>query len=364
MIRRKKTTSAPSPSQLLLRWYDRHARVLPWRAAKGRAANPYHVAVSEFMLQQTGVSTVIPYFKAFIRRWPDFPALAKARLDAVRTAWAGLGYYRRAAFLHRLAQAVVKEKKGRLPQTREDLMELPGLGPYSAAAIAAIAFNEPAAVVDGNVERVVSRLFALTQSGAMLRKAVTAKVETLVPEKRSGDFAQAMMELGALVCRPRNPACAKCPLENRCAARGANQPEAFPNKKKKAATPERHATLFIVRDGKGRLLLRKRPESGLLAGLWEFPSTPWQPVPPRRQEVRAAAPRPLVWRRGKEKVIHVFSHFRLQMALQLSHSPTTFYPDNGIYRWMSWQELTKIALPSVMRKAANAAKKEFERHDA
>lgn len=365
---------SPRPALLptqLLNWYDKNARRLPWRATKGKPANAYHVAVSEFMLQQTTVATVIPYFERFIKRWPDFKKLARAKLDDVRAQWAGLGYYRRASYLHALAKAVSQEKAGRLPEQVEELKKLPGLGPYAAAAIAAIAFNKSVAVVDGNVERVISRLYALKGTGTALREAVRKNVQALVPEKRAGDFAQALMELGALVCRPKNPTCPTCPWTKNCAAKLAGTQENFPHKKAKAKTGARHAVVYVVTNVRGEVLVRKREEKGLLAGLWEFPSTPWEEKPAKASGRAAALPamgkiRFLPVRgtdKGKQVVKHVFSHFTLYLSLQLGHSATTFKGDNHNYRWMKWQELRTIALPTVMQKVARLAQTKLARQE-
>lgn len=350
-----------SLSSQLLRWYDKNARTLPWRARKGKRAHAYHVAVSEFMLQQTTVATVIPYFERFIQRWPSFEKLARAKLDDVRALWAGLGYYRRAAFLHALAKTVVADYAGHLPMRAEALKKLPGLGPYAAAAIAAIAFNERIAVVDGNVERVMSRLFALKGTGMALRQVVRTNVQDLVPRHRAGDFAQAVMELGALVCRPKNPDCASCPWKKTCKAHAQDAPENFPQKKAKSKTKTRYAVIYVIQNRRGQVLLRKRAEKGLLAGLWEFPSTCWAeqkavavPLPlPETMRVR------LLKTTGKQVVKHDFSHFTLHLTLQLGHSATTFKGQNGNYRWMNWQDLNTIALPTVMQKVARGAQKEL-----
>jgi A/G-specific adenine glycosylase len=327
---------------------------MPWRATKGNPANPYHVVVSEFMLQQTQVATVIPYFNRFITRWPTLKALAKAKLDDVRAAWAGLGYYRRANFLHRLAVAVTENHGGVLPQEERELLALPGLGPYAAAAIAAIAFGKQATVVDGNVERVMARIFMLEETGVKLRSKVYDALMPVVPAKRAGDFAQAVMELGALVCTPRSPDCPHCPWQKNCMAFASGTQEDFPRKLVKKTVPEKHAAIFVLTDSKGRVLMRRRPESGLLAGLWEFPSTPWETARPDAKVTARHAPAKTAWRR-KGHVTHVFSHFKLHLTLQLGHSRTTFSLQDGSYRWMKREELSTIALPTVMRKVADAA---------
>jgi A/G-specific adenine glycosylase len=345
---------AQSVSQKLLRWYDRHARILPWRAGRGETANPYHVLLSEFMLQQTGVATVIPYFHKFTKRFPSLRHLAAATLEDVRTQWAGLGYYRRAAFLHRCAQAVVAEYKGTLPPDEESLLSLPGIGPYTAAAIAAIAFGQKANVVDGNVERVITRLFAIGEALPKARPVIREKAGSLLPQKRCGDYAQALMDLGATVCTPRKPDCPACPLQTDCAAHRMGKEEAFPVKAKTAKTPEKRAAIFVVTREDGQVLLRRRPEAGLLGGMWEFPSTPWQERL-GQEEPAAASGR---WQRLEKPVVHVFSHFRLTLAVHLGHGAAAFLRNNkdeSEYRWMRPEELDNIALPTVMRKVAHAA---------
>lgn len=335
---------------------------MPWRVKKGETPNPYHVAVSEFMLQQTTVATVIPYFQRFIKRWPTLKALAAAELDDVRSQWAGLGYYRRANFLHRMANAVMADHAGTLPRTENDLRSLPGLGPYAAAAIAAISFDERVAVVDGNVERVVARLFMLGETGVALRKAVHERVSAMLPRLRAGDFAQSMMELGALVCTPRAPKCPSCPWQKNCMAKAAGMAENFPRKIQKKTAPEKQTAIYVLQDKTGRVLLKRRPETGLLAGLWEFPSTPWETKAPANGT--AFAPRvkggKITWRQLKKPVIHVFSHFRLTLAVQVgalraSHNGTIILPHDSSYRWMKREELSTIALPTVMRRVADAA---------
>jgi A/G-specific adenine glycosylase len=332
---------------------------MPWRARGGARPNPYHVLLSEFMLQQTGVSTVIPYFEKFIRRWPTLPALARARLDEVRAQWAGLGYYRRAAFLHRCAQAIVKNHGGRMPGSEAELRALPGIGPYTAAALAAIVFDQPANVVDGNVERVVARLFAFGGKKEELR----ALAAQLVPQKRAGDYAQALMDLGATLCTPRNPECSRCPVRTQCRAFAEGIPERYPVKGKKKPVPRKYAAVFVLRDARGRVLVRRRPEQGLYAGLWEFPSTPWGEKQPDAKTIAAHAPRRLAWREGKTPIRQVFSHFHLTFSLRLGHSPAAFFPQNaetGEYRWIKVSEFSKLALPSVMHKVLKAAEHEHE----
>src|SRR5690606_9140907 len=248
--------TAATVAPALLRWYDRHARVLPWRAPPGAdPPDPYAVWLSEIMLQQTTVAAVAPYYRAFLARWPDVGALAAAPQDEVMAAWAGLGYYSRARNLHRCAQQVAAELGGRFPDTEEGLRTLPGIGPYTAAAIAAIAFDRQAAVVDGNVERVVSRLFAVTTPLPQAKTEIRALVERLVPASRPGDFAQAMMDLGATVCTPKRPRCMLCPLREDCTALSAGDPEFYPVRLARKERPARRGAAFVAVREDGAILL-------------------------------------------------------------------------------------------------------------
>jgi A/G-specific adenine glycosylase len=355
-MKRRSPTTAIAPQ--LLRWYDAHGREMPWRA-KGKKANPYHVLLSEFMLQQTGVSTVVPYFLKFIRRWPTLGLFAKADLEEVRAEWAGLGYYRRASFLHRCAQAIIQQHGGKMPQDEMALRELPGIGPYTAAALAAIAFNQPANVVDGNVERVVARLFAYSGK----KEGIRERAGQLVPQERPGDYAQALMDLGATLCTPRKPDCHRCPIKNACKAFAQGKQENYPTREKKLKVPEKQGVVFIVQDKQGRVLLRKRPETGLYAGLWEFPSTPWETAEPSAAVLRASAPKPLAWKKLAPRVDHVFSHFKLTLSLRHGHSRAAFFPQTAKqaeYRWIQPAEFSTLALPSVMKKVWQVVERESD----
>jgi A/G-specific adenine glycosylase len=260
----------------LLAWYDRHARTLPWRVlpddrANGEITDPYRVWLSEIMLQQTTVQAVKPYFEAFTRRWPDVRALAEAHEEDVMKAWAGLGYYSRARNLKACAETVARDHGGVFPDTEAGLLALPGIGPYTAAAIAAIAFDRPAAVVDGNVERVISRLRAIETPLPAAKPEIRAATAELVPDDRPGDFAQATMDLGASLCSPKRPACALCPWVEACAAHLAGIAETLPKKAPKQAKPTRRGMAFVVTREDGAVLLRRRPPKGLLGGMSEPP---------------------------------------------------------------------------------------------
>jgi A/G-specific adenine glycosylase len=325
---------------------------LPWRAAAGEPSDPYRVWLSEIMLQQTTVKAVAPYFSRFFARWPTVDALASAPLDDVLRLWAGLGYYARARNLHACARVVVEHHGGRFPAAEAELAALPGIGPYTAAAIAAIAFDAPALPVDGNIERVVARLFAVARALPAAKPDIQRLAKSLVPRLRAGDFAQAVMDLGAGICTPKRPACALCPWMQSCAARGRGNPEAFPVKARKRTGPLRRGAAFVVLRADGCVLLRTRPPRGLLGGMSEVPTTEW------KHDFNAAAalaeaPRlaraKLRWRRLPGAVTHVFTHFPLELAVYLVEVAAAAPPPAGM-RWVARADLADEALPSLMRK--------------
>jgi A/G-specific adenine glycosylase len=328
----------------LLHWYDRHARDLPWRARPGaNAPDPYRVWLSEVMLQQTQVASVIPYFEKFTGRWPSFEALAAADDADLMSAWAGLGYYARARNLLACARAVAA--RGELPRTEAELLTLPGIGAYTAAAVAAIAFGERAVVVDGNIERVVSRLFALESPLPAAKPAIRALTDTITPDARAGDFAQAMMDLGATICVPRAPRCLLCPLRDQCAGYATGNPERFPLKTPKAARPQRYGTMFwLERDG--QVLLVRRPDKGLLGGMRALPTGPWTDTPPGLAE----APVEADWRLLDQTVSHGFTHFQLEVALAIATIPAQAAAPPG--EWWPIAEIDSAGLPTVFAKAA------------
>jgi A/G-specific adenine glycosylase len=347
----KKAAAYPEAATLLA-WYDRHRRKLPWRAPPGMAADPYRVWLSEIMLQQTTVRAVAPYFLRFLERWSDVHALAAASLDDVLRLWAGLGYYARARNLHACARAVVAQHGGHFPRSEADLATLPGIGRYTAAAIAAIAFDAKAAAVDGNVERVVARLFAIEQPLPAAKEAVRGHAQTLVPEQRSGDFAQAVMDLGATICTPKKPACALCPWSEPCAARRRGDPEIFPFKTPKREGRLRRGAAFVLRRADGSVLLRTRPEKGPLGGMTEVPTTQWLA---EFDDASALADAPSVgraqitWRRLAGLVRHVFTHFPLELTVYAADvAAGTPAPDGT--RWVALADLPGEALPNLMRK--------------
>jgi len=343
----------PAATARLLAWYDAHARIMPWRTGpaarrRGQRPDPYHVWLSEVMLQQTQVATVRAYFLDFVARWPRVEDLAAAPDDAVMAAWAGLGYYSRARNLKKCAEAVAFLNGGRFPENAEGLRELPGIGAYTSAAIAAIAFDEPVAVVDGNVERVVSRLLALDMPPRLAKREIGEVVAGMVPAERPGDFAQAMMDLGATICTPRRPSCMLCPLSPDCAAHAAGTPAGFPLRETKAARPLRAGAAFVVVNADGAILLRKRPEKGLLGGMAEVPTTGW--TASRDGATGAdAAPFAAAWRPAGS-VRHVFTHFELD--LEIWRADTGIAAPAGCW----WEAQSgHAALPSVMKKAIEAA---------
>ena len=306
--------------------------------------------LSEIMLQQTTVATVGDYFRRFIERWPTVESLAAAPLDEVLSAWAGLGYYARARNLHACAQAVA-EDGGRFPQDESGLLALPGIGAYTAAAIRAIAFDQPASAVDGNVERVIARLFALETPLPDAKTEIKARAAMLVPTERSGDYAQAMMDLGATVCTPRSPRCVICPLMAACKARKLGIAEELPRRAPKAEKPTRRGLAFVLARKDGAILLRKRPAKGLLGGMDEVPSSPWREGKLVAEKALAEAPVPARWQILDGLVRHTFTHFHLELTVARATAATS-----GLARlapgttWCTVDRMTERALPTVMRK--------------
>ena len=336
----------------LLAWYDRHRRVLPWRAPPGERADAYHVWLSEIMLQQTTVAAVAPYFARFLARWPTVHDLAAAPEEAVMAAWAGLGYYARARNLHACARMVSRDLGGRFPDTEAELRALPGVGAYTAAAIAAIAFGRPATVVDGNVERVVARLADVATPLPQAKPAIAALTAAMVPADRPGDFAQAMMDLGATICTPRSPACGLCPWVGPCRARRAGTAEARPAKAEKPVRPVRHGAAFWL-VSRGHVLLVRRPPSGLLGGMLALPGTDWRAEAWPEPGLLAEAPARAAWRRLGD-VRHGFTHFALELAVYGAELPSR-PPAEGT--WVPRAQVLDSGLPTVMAKAARLALK-------
>jgi A/G-specific adenine glycosylase len=376
-VRRKKTASidpgeaATARPELLLAWYDRHRRRLPWRPPAGERAAPYKVWLSEIMLQQTGVKTVGPYFEKFVARWPDVAALGRASLDDVLRMWAGLGYYSRARNLHACAVAVLRDHGGVFPDTEEGLRQLPGIGPYTAAAIAAIGFGRHTMPVDGNIERVVSRLFAVEEVLPQAKPLIQRLAATLLgpsragdvnsragdvesragdANSRAGDSAQALMDLGASICTPKKPACVLCPLSGDCVSRTRGDQETFPRKVPKKAGALRRGAAFVVTRG-GELLVRSRPEKGLLGGMTEVPNSDWLAG---RGDDAALKQAPVLkriarWHRKAGVVTHVFTHFPLELVVYTASVRSDVAAPDGM-RWVPIATLDDEAFPNVMRK--------------
>jgi len=310
-----------SRAQQLLDWYDVHRRELPWRAKPGETADPYRVWLSEIMLQQTTVQAVAAYYRRFLARWPTVRALAKAPLDDVLAAWAGLGYYARARNLHKAANAVAK-MGGQFPSTAEELRKLPGIGAYTAGAIAAIAFDASEAAMDANAERVIARLFAMEEPLPGAKAKLLALGKSLVPRKRAGDFAQALMDLGAGICTVKRPACGSCPWTEDCEARRRGIAERLPLKTPKAARPLLRGAAFVARDAEGAVLLVKRPEKGLLGGMLQPPLGPWGEAFPSDKDAAAQAPFRATWKKLPGIVRHGFTHFELEIEVWAAETTT------------------------------------------
>jgi len=338
-----------SVARRLLDWYDRSRRRLPWRSDPGHRPDPYHIWLSEIMLQQTTVATVGPYFQRFLEKWPTVDALASAPLDDVLHAWAGLGYYARARNLHKCARTVSVVYGGMFPETEEDLLTLPGIGRYTAAAVAAIAFGRRAVVVDGNVERVMARLFSVMQPLPDSKPALTDLADRCTPADRAGDYAQAVMDIGATVCTPKRPKCTICPIVDLCA--GRDMAETLPARKPKSVKPTRRGIAFWIVRPDGAVLFRRRPESGLLGGMMEPPSSEWvtdgepDPNPPVAVTERI----PLTG-----KVRHTFTHFHLELDVHHCGADAgAAAPDSA--RWVMPDRFGDLALPTVMKKIVRHA---------
>ena len=332
----------PALRAALLAWYDAHGRTLAWRVAPGGGrADPYRVWLSEVMLQQTTTPHATPYFQAFTTRWPTVNDLAAAADGDVMAAWAGLGYYARARNLLACARAVAGAHGGVFPDTEAGLLALPGVGAYTAAAVAAIAFDRPANVVDGNVERVMARLFAVETPLPAARPELKRLAAGLVAADRPGDWAQALMDLGATVCRPRTPLCDRCPLTARCAAFTGGRPERYPLRTAKAERPRRFGTAFVLFDGRGRVGLEQRPAKGLLGGMLGLPTTDWNSTTHQQQP-----PGGNVWR-SAGAVDHVFTHFALTLEVSIATG-------EGNLLWTPVED-ARAGLPTVFRKALDRA---------
>ena len=324
----------------LLTWYATHRRDLPWRLTH---SNPYYTWVSEIMLQQTTVPTVIPYFQKFIEKWPAIENLARATLDEVLHAWQGLGYYSRARNLHKCAQEIVSNFGGKFPENEKILKTLPGIGDYTAAAICTIALNKPAIVMDGNIDRILSRLFLVKEELPKSKPILKKHAQKIMSHKNPGDYAQALMDLGSSVCTPTKPLCSTCPIKPHCKA-WDKAPETYPKKQPKKSKPQKHATLFWVEDEQGRVLIEKRPNKGLLGGLMGFPTSPWIEERTSSKDLNFS-PIKTTWDPLDQQVTHTFTHFHLTFLVMKG---TITKPMDGT--WVHPTDLHQHAFPTLMRK--------------
>jgi A/G-specific adenine glycosylase len=341
----------------VLAWWDVHRRDLPWRAPSGATPDPYRVWLSEVLLQQTTAAAAAPYFLKFVAQWPGLEALAAASLDEVMSAFAGLGYYSRARNLHACAREVVR-RGGRFPRDEAGLRALPGVGAYTAAAVAAIAFEAKATPVDGNIARIVARLYALEAPIAQARREIGAAAAALTPAERAGDFAQALMDIGATICRPKNPDCPACPLTPACRAARAGEPEAYPRRGAAKARPTRLGTAFFARRADGAILARRRPPKGLLGSTLELPGGPWDAAE-RADLSPTHAPFAASWRRLPGVVEQVFTHFALRLTLYAADvGPIPPQADGAI--WIRPSEMKDAGFSSVMLKAVAHARRFVE----
>ena len=336
-------------SDTLLDWYDRHARVMPWRTSPadrkaGVMPDPYRVWLSEVMLQQTTVAAVKDYFRRFTERWPTVDDLAHAADADVMAEWAGLGYYARARNLLKCARVVVADHGGTFPDTREGLLTLPGIGPYTAGAISSIAFNRSEVVVDGNVERVMSRLYNIHTPLPAAKPELTELARGLTPKDRAGDYAQAVMDLGATICTPKSPACGICPWRNPCQARVEGTAAELPKKTRKQPKPVRFGIAYVARKPDGTFLLETRPNKGLLGGMLGWPGSEWNDAP------KAAPPMETAWQTLNVEALHTFTHFHLRLKIEIAN-----VPDDAIARRGTFVMVDPNSLPTVMRKVYDLA---------
>ena len=342
----------PPNSEALLTWYDRHAREMPWRVGPaqrrdGQQPDPYKIWLSEVMLQQTTVAAVKAYFLRFTSRWPTVTALAAAEDGDVMAAWAGLGYYARARNLLKCARTVVTDHDGAFPTSREALLSLPGIGPYTASAIASIAFDNPETVVDGNVERVMARLYDIHTPLPSAKPELTQRARGLTPNKRPGDYAQAVMDLGATLCTPRSPACGICPWHTPCVARSNGTQAELPKKTPKKPKPIRYGIAYIARRADGAYLLERRPNKGLLGGMLGWPGSEWRSDPSEAPTERP----PLManWTTIATEARHTFTHFHLRLLVKTALVPDDCQTTRG--RFLPAADFRPSDLPTVMRKA-------------
>ena len=345
-------------SDNLLEWYDSHARMMPWRInpsdrKRGILPDPYRVWLSEVMLQQTTVAAVKSYFLRFTSLWPSVHHLAAASDDEVMGEWAGLGYYARARNLIKCARVVSNDFDGVFPSSRDELLSLPGIGPYTASAIAAIALDKPETVVDGNVERVMSRLHEVQTPLPTAKADLSALAAQLTPSSRPGDYAQAVMDLGATICTPKNPACGLCPWRSPCKARRSGKAADLPRKLPKKPKPTRFGIAYVARRADGAWLLERRPDEGLLGGMLGWPGSDWNEDPEPKPPVKAN------WTVLTEEAHHTFTHFHLRLKIAIAE--TNAIPDSGVFLASNSFHPTK--LPTVMRKVFDLAAPELAKYD-
>ena len=345
--------TVPPKAAALLDWYDIHRRDLPWRARRGYRADPYRVWLSEIMLQQTTVAAVGPYYRKFVARWPTVQALAASSLDEVLAAWSGLGYYARARNLHKAANTVVAEHSGRFPSTASELASLPGIGFYTAGAIAAIAFDRCEAAIDANAERVIARCFGIEEPLPSSKRQIREAGVALVPRDRPGDFAQALMDLGAAVCSPKTPSCNLCPWQRCCVAHRLGVEEELPRKAAARGKPLRRGAAFVARNARGAVLLVRRAPNGLLGSMMQPPLGPWADRFPEVDEAIRQAPFKASWRKRAGVVHHGFTHFDLEIETYLADDLVRATCEDEV--WVVPEKFHEVALPTVMRKIIDHA---------
>jgi A/G-specific adenine glycosylase len=332
----------------LLNWYDKNKRLMPWRPRDGSRPDAYNVWLSEIMLQQTQVATAIPYFEKFLNRWPSIFKLAEANLDDVLIEWAGLGYYARARNLHRCAKIIVNNFNGIFPNQEEKLLELPGVGTYTAAAIMAIAFDSKATPMDGNFERVTARLNAIEKPLPAAKPLLKKYATMITPDYRPGDYAQAVMDLGATICTPKKPRCDKCPVNGSCLSLEKGKTEVIPKKTPKRKKPSRFGIAFLCINTNNEILLQRRPDKGLFAGMMEVPGTPWTENPPSQAQIQNSEPFKSDWQVVPGTIIHIFTHFKLEIKVLRVNLKYCRKADS--LAWHPADSFQKAGLPSLMLK--------------
>ena len=334
---------------VLLAWYDDQGRDLPWRSKGGKKTDPYRVWLSEIMLQQTTVATVAPYYESFLRRWPTLAALGEADLDDVLHAWQGLGYYSRARNLHKCARILCEEHGAAFPDSEIALRRLPGIGPYTASAIAAIAFDQPHLPVDGNVERVLARLYAVEEPLPAAKPVLRRLAAKLVSPERPGDYAQALMDLGATVCTVRAPNCRGCPWQRECRGLALGLASDLPRRAPKAVRPQRYAVAYVVTTAAGEVYLERRPDGGLLGGLMQVPLSPWLDQEPTMRDACRNAPIAADWQSLLGTVEHGFTHFAVRFMVVSTHAKRRDLRDReGL--WCAPGALNEHALSTMIKK--------------